>query len=107
MAHEVFLRPKARQDLIEQALYIGEENRDAADRFLRAVERALDALAHLPEMGASRQFDNPALEGIRMWPVGGFEKHLIFYRLLETGIEVIRILHAARDLQAIMADEEG
>ena len=36
-----------------------------------------------------------------MWPVRGFEKHVIFYRPVATGIDVVRVLHAARDIEAI------
>ena len=79
MAGDVFMRPRAKKDVIEQALYIAEDNPDAADGFLDAVEQALDTLADMPEIGAPRQSYNPALEGIRMWPIKGFEKHLIFY----------------------------
>ena len=59
----------------------------------------------MPEMGALRHFGNPALKDIRMWPIKGFEKHLVFYHPIENGIEVIRVLHAARDIQSII--EEG
>jgi plasmid stabilization system protein ParE len=33
-------------------------------------------------------------------PVRGFDHHLIFYRPTRTGITVIRVLHASRDLRA-------
>jgi toxin ParE1/3/4 len=40
-----------------------------------------------------------------MWRVRGFAKHLIFYRPIEDGIEVIRILHASRDLAAVLDED--
>ena len=36
------------------------------------------------------------------WRLRGFEKHLIFYRPIKDGIEVIRVLHASRDLAAVL-----
>ncbi|MBI4604738.1 MAG: type II toxin-antitoxin system RelE/ParE family toxin [Planctomycetes bacterium] len=36
----------------------------------------------------------------------GFEQHLVFYRPVEDGIEVVRVLHGARDLRAILGEEE-
>ena len=30
-------------------------------------------------------------------PVPGFRSHLIFYRPLSSGVEIVRILHGARD----------
>lgn len=106
MPGEVFIRPRARQDLVEQALYIAEASPEAADRFVDAIENSLATLADMPEMGAPRDFNNVVLLGIRMWPVKGFEKHLIFYRPVEGGIEVIRVLHAARDLESLMNQDE-
>jgi len=59
----------------------------------------------MPQMGTPRQFRNSRLIGLRMWRVPGFEKHLIFYRVTEGGIEVVRVLHGARDIQRILDDE--
>lgn len=102
MGAEVFIRPRAKQDIAEQAIHIAEDNPDASDRFLDALTEAFDALARMPEMGARREFDNPALEDIRMWPTRGFEKHLVFYRPIPNGIDVIRVLHAARDVGSVL-----
>ena len=38
-----------------------------------------------------------------MLPVHGFDKHLIFYRLIPEGIELIRVYHAARDIDTVGA----
>ena len=105
MPADISLHPQARRDIVEQARYIAEDNPDAADRFLDFVEQALSALADMPHMGALRTFDNPALERIRMWPIKGFEKHLIFYRQIAGGIEIIRVLHGARDIEALLNQE--
>jgi len=43
--------------------------------------------------------------GIQHWAVRGFESHLIFYRDTEEALEVIRILHGARELESILAEE--
>ncbi|MEX1025024.1 MAG: type II toxin-antitoxin system RelE/ParE family toxin [Planctomycetota bacterium] len=45
-----------------------------------------------------------ALAGLRSFPVKGFDKHLIFYRSTEHGIEVLRVLHGARDLGTIFEE---
>ena len=36
-----------------------------------------------------------------MWRVAGFPNHLIFYRPIESGVEVIRVLHASRDIESL------
>jgi toxin ParE1/3/4 len=53
-------------------------------------------------MGSPREFRNPHLAGIRQWRIPGFEKYLIFYRPLEDGIEILRVLHGARDIRRIL-----
>lgn len=105
MPADICLHPQARRDIVEQAFYIAEDNPDAADRFLDFVEQALSAPADMPQMGALRTFNNPGLQGIRMWPIKGFEKHLIFYRHIAGNIEIIRILHTARDTEALLNQE--
>lgn len=65
----------------------------------------------LPEAGrnaaAGRQSDFVLgrLTGIRSLPVPGFRNYLIFYRIQGDQLEIIRVLHGARDLE--LALEEG
>ena len=40
-----------------------------------------------------------------MWQVPDFTNHLIFYRATETGIEIVRLLHAARDIPGVLEEE--
>lgn len=100
-------RPDAARDVVEQALHIAADDRAAAERFAEAVERTLALLAGMPRIGAKRSVRSPSLRGLRMLPVRGFDKHLIFYRPIRGGIEVVRILHAARDIAAILHEEAG
>ena len=97
----VTIKPQARLDLLQLFIYIGEQNLPAADRFTAAAARACDQLAAMPGMGRRREFTEPALADIRSWPIGGFEDYLIFYRPSTTGIDVLRVLHGARDIDAL------
>ena len=100
MSHRIIRLRQARQDLIETAVYLDERNPEAATRFLAAVEETLgyrrDARA-----GAACSFRHPLLAGLRMLPVRGFERHLVFYRLAGDALELIRVYHAARDVDEI------
>ena len=78
---------------------------ESAARFLMAAEETLERLLALPLSGASRGYLNPSLEGLRMFPVRGFERHVLFYRPTPEGLELIRVLHDARELKAILEDE--
>ena len=67
-------------------------------RFIDGVKSTMRLLADNPGLGAPRRFARKKLLGLRAFPVRGFEKHLVFYRPTEHGIEVLRVLHGARDL---------
>jgi toxin ParE1/3/4 len=101
----VLKRPAVELDLEGIAAYIGEDNADAANRFLAAAERALEQLARMPEMGQSRVFKNPKLRGLRSWRVSGFSNYLIFYFPIADGIEVLRLVHGAQNLQEILSND--
>ena len=97
----VTIRPRARQDLIDHFVFIAQDNLDAAQRFLKEAEHAFGELTDMPALGRLRNFDNPRLAGMRCRSIPRFENYLIFYRPVEEGIEVIRVLHGARDLNGI------
>ena len=95
--------PRALRDLSDIAVYLAEESgtEDLAFRFLDAADASFDDLAAMPAMGAARDYRHPALAGVRMWRIAGFDNYLIFYRPAENGIEIIRVLHAKRDIDAL------
>jgi toxin ParE1/3/4 len=45
---------------------------------------------------------NIDLQGVRWFPVKGFPKVLVFYRPLNDGVEVLRVLHGAQDLAFLL-----
>ncbi len=98
-------RTQAERDIEECFVYIGEENLDAGVRFLVAAEESLEFLAKMPLIGSPRQFRSSRLRNVRVWPVKGFEDHLIFYKPTDDGIEVLRVLHGKRDIEDILSDE--
>ena len=81
----------ARSDLDEIWFYIAQDNVDAADRFLRAIVSRFPKLAAMPQIGRAREELSPRL---RSFPVG---RYIIFYRPMENGVEIARVLHGARD----------
>jgi toxin ParE1/3/4 len=98
----VILQPAAERDLIEHFSYIARNSDEPmARRFLTAAYATFDQLAQMPRMGSSRRFRNPRFSNVRMWRVEGFEKHLIFYRPLDDGIRVLRLLYGSRDIERL------
>jgi len=61
-------------------------------------------LAVMPGMGEAFATSHPRLQGVRRFRVAGFPNHLIFYREIEGGIEVVRVLHGARDLPSVLGE---
>jgi toxin ParE1/3/4 len=97
--------PAADRDVEEQFDYLAERSLETAVRFLRAVDATCDALGRMPELGERQSFGRERLLVLRAWQVRGFENYVVFYRPIQNGIEVVRVLHAARDIAAIFAEE--
>lgn len=98
-------RPSFIQAVIEQAEHIGATSPASAERFLDAVEETLAQLALAPRMGRPWSSPHPRLRGVRVWPVRGFPKHLIFYRLSGRDLHALDLIHGARDLDALLGDD--
>ena len=90
---------QARADLDDLWLYIAADNRSAADRCIDQLIAKFQTLATQPEMGRSR----PELaESLRSLPVGNY---VIFYRPMQDGIEVVRILSGFRDMPSLFSGD--
>lgn len=93
---KVFYSAIAESDLLEAWLYVAEDSVIAADRMLDQIEAEVIRLLDHPQMGRERRELSP---GIRSWPTS--TPYTLFYFPDEQGIIVTRVLHHARDIQAI------
>lgn len=100
----ILRRPKAIDDVEEIAKYIADDSVDAALRFLTNAEATVQRLAESPGLGSPYSSEHPQLKNLRACRVLGFPKHVVFYFELAGAIEVIRILHGARDLDLELQD---
>lgn len=104
-ARRVVRRPAAKRDLTGHFVYIGEEaGLGAAERFMDAARRSFERLRKTPAIGSPCEFLNPIWAGLRRWPITGFSNYLVFYTYRATRIEIVRVLHGARDIDAIFED---
>jgi len=95
----VVVRPQAEDDLAEIWAYIAEGRPDYADAFIGRIDREFRLLARNPGIGRAR----PELsDRLRSLPVG---RYVIYYVPHKNGIEVVRVLHGARDLESLFEDE--
>jgi toxin ParE1/3/4 len=99
------LRPLADRDIDHQFEYLAiEAGLDTAKRYLLAVKKAFSALLQNPELGSPRTLGDRRLAGLRMWPVRGFRRHLVFYIPTSSAIEVVRVLHGVRDVEGLLGE---
>ncbi len=93
----IIKRPEAVQDLEDIFVYIGNDNLEAAHRFKQAAESAFQFIAKNPGIGHERKFKTAS--ELRSWRIRNFENYLIFFRPEENNVEIIRVLHGARNLE--------
>jgi len=101
MNRQVHLRPRAEEDIDGQFVYIAKHSSKAALRFLAQVRSTIGRLAESPGLGIRYSSIHPRLTNVLVWKVDRFPNHLLFYRQTEKGIEVLRVLHGARDIEAL------
>jgi toxin ParE1/3/4 len=87
------LSKEARDDLKEIKNYTRMTWGDKqTQEYLSEIKNGLETLLMSPELGKSR---NEIFEGVRSLGIG---RHIVFYRLGKTDIEVARILHNRMDV---------
>jgi len=93
------LSEQAEADLDELWAYIAANNPDAADRIVDAVLEGCQMHVRFPNIGQSR---DDLRQGLRCFVVSPY---VVFYRPIEDTIEVLRILHGARDISSLIESE--
>jgi toxin ParE1/3/4 len=96
---EVTLSKQARQDLIAIWNYIADDNPTAADTLLDTLDKKIALLADHPLLGPAR----PDIARDLRYLVA--KNYLILYRVLPDVVEVVRVLHGARNLKALFSEE--
>lgn len=99
MSLPILKRPQAERDIEECFVFIAEDNLDIGVTFLVAVEDSLEQLSRMPLIGKTKRFRT--VKNLRMWAVKGFDSYLIFYLVNEDSIELVRLLHGARDIDGL------
>lgn len=91
----VLRKPEADGDLLDIWVRLAMHSPAAADRVSDQLDRKFQILAEWPQLGPLRE---GLSDGLRMFPT---DDYLIFYRPIEGGVEIIRVLHAARDIPSL------
>ena len=89
--------PAAEDDLLEIWLGLAANNVSAAENLMDDLDVATRLLATQPLIGkARREFG----AGIRSFPV---RDYVIVYRPILGGVELVRVVHGARDLERVLS----
>ncbi|TWT81736.1 Plasmid stabilization system protein [Planctomycetes bacterium CA13] len=92
----VIYAPEADDDLFGIVQYIARDKPEAARNWLRKIQETCETIATQPAMGELRP--RFGVLGARSFSVGNY---VIFYRAIEGGIEVARVIHGNRDMRNI------
>jgi toxin ParE1/3/4 len=103
----VFIQDAAEADILRQVERYAEQGLPhIARRFHTSVLTAIDALAEMPGAGPPRPTSNPALGGLRAWPVKGFDAFWVYYLAGLDRLTVVRVLHSKRDIGTILEGQQ-
>jgi toxin ParE1/3/4 len=95
------LSPRARRDLLAAVRWIAADNPAAARALRDAVAKAAQRIGEHPQLGILRP--DFVEEPYRFLMLTGFP-YLIVYNAARTPPLIVRILHGARDLPALLRD---
>jgi toxin ParE1/3/4 len=97
--------PASLRDVEEQVDYLCTCSIEAAHRYIDAIEATFQFLLENREAGQRCQFTDPRAAGIRVWQVQKFRNYLVFYRPTDDGIVIERVLHGARNIDALFSQD--
>ncbi len=81
-------------------IYIAQNNPDAAKRLIEAIREKCRLLSNFPHMGRSYAEISPQIRGV---PIN---KYIILYRLIENGVEIVRVVSGYRNLESLFSDDK-
>ena len=93
---QAILLQSAEIDLSDIWRYVARDSPESASRLVNHMRMVCGTtLASNPFIGRTRSDLAPDL---RSFPVGSY---LIFYRPIQSGVEIVRVLHGSRDIEAL------
>ncbi len=88
----------ASQDLNEIADYFAEINIETGEQFFKAFNWKCQQLVTFPNSGKSYTAIRFGLRGLSL------EGYIIFYRILDDGIEILRVVSGRRDFPSLFEE---
>ena len=116
---EFLLSVAAKQDVIDLAVYIAEDNPGIGAAVFDDVWQTCVLLSSMPEIGTPIEtlLDEteisqdireilhalPLLKGMRRFPLSKFRKVMIFYKVDQDMLDIVRVIHGSRDIPVLFA----
>ena len=101
------MRPQAVRDIDSQAEYLAiHAGESVAHHFHGMVEETIANVLTAPESGAPWESDSPRLRELRYRIVRRFKNHVVFYRVTNDAVEIVRLLRGAQDLEQCLEEND-
>ena len=95
----VIFSPKSRQDLLDIGDHIAKDSRANARRFVAKLIEQSKKIGRAPLGYASREDLAPDLR------MAALDRYVIFFRVLDGVVRIERVLHGARNLPVVLAQD--
>jgi toxin ParE1/3/4 len=92
------IAPEAAQDLEEISTYYAINNIEAGEKLIDEFEARCKYLVSFPNIGRSYKSIRTYLRGI------SFSGYILFYRVGNDEIEILRVVSGSRNLEVLFAD---
>jgi toxin ParE1/3/4 len=94
------LAPSSTRDLDRLSQYFLETNVEAGERLFKALNQQFYNLTQFPNLGKPYPHLDPNIRGLLV------EKYIIFYRILTTQVEIVRIVDGRQNLTQLFTTED-
>lgn len=102
-SRRIHTHARAKRDLIEIFAYLSERNERAATQFLAEARQRFEQLLDMPDIGRRWKTSAAELKDLRVTNVSRrFRRYLVFYRIVSDGVQIVTVLHGARDLPTLI-----
>jgi toxin ParE1/3/4 len=94
------LAPSTIRDLDRLSQYFLETNVEAGERLFKTLDRQFYNLTQFPNLGKLYPHLDPNIRGLLV------EKYIIFYRVTEIQVEIVRVVDGRQDLTKLFTNED-
>lgn len=94
--------PQAAIDLDEIAAHLQQFDPNVAIRFLKAADVTFAMIERMPHIGQQMHSRDPRFKALRLICVRCYPKHVIVFRPIQDGVEILRVFYGRKNLQVLL-----